>query len=121
MSQPVPFEIVRTEGQPPVATNGTSALMVMDGGEVRLRRAIRTSSAAPVAERILPQLNALSGDLLANSAMDPQELVARLHALQLACLPPLQQNVEWAFGELDGVRCYFDGKTAVLTKQDIQV
>jgi hypothetical protein len=121
MDQPVPFEIVRAEGKPPVATNGTSGLVVMDGGEVRLRRAIRTSSTAPVAERILPQLNALAGDLLSNSAMTPHELAARLHALQLACLPPLEQNVEWAYGELDGVRCFFDGKTAVLTKQDIQV
>lgn len=121
MDQPIPFTIVRKAGEPPVASNGTAALTVLDGGEIRLRRAIRTSSAAPLAERVIPQLNALAGELLANSAMPAHEIAARLHALQLACVPPLQQNVEWAFAELEGVRCYFDGKTAVLTKQDIQV
>ena len=118
--QPVPFTIVRNPGEPEVATNGTVALMV-DGGQVRLRRGIRTSSGAPMAERVLPHLNALAGDLLANSAMSAHDIAARLHALQVACVPPVQENIEWAFGEIDGVRVYTDGNTVILTKQDLQV
>ena len=118
MEQPKPFQIVRNPGEPEVATNGTLALVVLDGGVVRLRRGIRTSSGAPLAERILPHLNALAGELLANSAMSPDEIAARLHALQVACVPPVQQNIEWAYGELNGVRVYVDGSTVLMSTQD---
>ena len=119
MSQPVPFTIVRNPGESDVATNGTLALVV-DGGSVTLRRGIRTSAAAPVAERLLPQLNALAGDLL-GKPMTNEEIKARLHALQVACTPTEPQNIEWAFGEIDGVRVYSDGKTVYMTKKDLQV
>lgn len=118
MEQPKPFQIVRNPGEPEVATNGTLALVVLDGGVVRLRRGIRTSSGAPMAERILPHLNALAGELLANSAMSADEIAARLHALQVACVPPVQQNIEWAYGELNGVRVYVDGSTVLMSTQD---
>jgi hypothetical protein len=120
MDQPVPFTIVRRPGEPEIATNGTLALVV-DGGQVRLRRGIRTAAAAPQAERLLPHLNALAGELLANSAMAAHEIAARLDALRVACVPPVQENIEWAYGEIDGVRVYTDGKTVMMTRQDLQV
>lgn len=119
MGQPVPFTIVRNPGEPEVATNGTVALVV-DGGIVKLRRGIRTAAAAPLAERLLPQLNALAGDIL-GKPMTNEELAARLHAMQVLCAPVEQQNIEWAFGEIKGVRVYTDGKTILLTEKDVQV
>ena len=118
--QPTPFTLVKREGAPSVATNGTTALVCLDaGGIVMLRRGITGEFGAPTAEKILPHLNALAGELLANSAMPPLEVAARLHALQLACKPPEFQNTEWAFAELDGVRVYVDGSTVVVTRQDL--
>jgi hypothetical protein len=120
--QPTPFQIVRTPDQPEVATNGRVAITCPDaGGRVFLRRGVRGSIGAPVVERILPALNALAGELVANTQMEPGEVAARLHALQLACVPPKQQNTEWAVAELDGVRAYTDGATVVLTRQDMTV
>ena len=118
----VPFTIVEREGSPPVATNGTVALTCPDkGGVVRRRRGIRTTSAAPLGERLLPYLSELSGMILANPTMEAHELASRLHELQVQCVPRKQENVEWAYAELDGVRCYTDGVTVVLTKQDLKV
>jgi hypothetical protein len=122
LDQPVPFQIVRNEGQPAVATNGAVAITCPDaGGRVFLRRGLRGSIGSPVVERILPALNQLAGELVANSQMDPGEVAARLHALQLACAPRQQQAIEWAVAELDGVRAYTDGSTVVLTRQDMAI
>lgn len=30
------------------------------------------------------------------------------------------RRVEWVVGELDGVRCYFDGQHVVLTREDLR-
>lgn len=120
--QPTPFTIVRSDtgAHPPVATNGAVRLMCLDAdGQLSLRRGISGMMAAPMVEKILPQLNALAGELLANSAMDPAEIAARLHALQLACRPPEQRNIEWAYAELDGVRVYVDGADVIVTRQDL--
>ncbi|WP_137921698.1 hypothetical protein [Hydrogenophaga sp. 2FB] len=121
MGKPTPFTIVRNEGMPPVATNGATRLMCLDAdGEVRLRRAIRTVMVAPMAERLIPQLNALSGELLANT-MSAEDVAARLHALQLSCTPIEPQHVEWAYVEIAGVRVYTDGTDVIVTRQDLLV
>jgi len=117
-----PFTLVKKEGSPPVASNGTLALTCPDeGGVIKLRRGIRTSSQAPLGERMIPFLNELAGLLLEHPAMPAHEIASRLHALQMQCQPPVQENVEWAFAELDGVRCYTDGQVVVLTKQDLRI
>lgn len=118
---PAPFEVVRQEGMPDVASNGTIGLVVLDGGKMWRRRGISTSAIAPPGERILPLLNALAGELLANPEMAPEEVAARLHALQLLCKPAEVQRMEWAVGELDGVRVYTDGEKIVLTRQDLTI
>lgn len=122
MAQPVPFTIVRPEGAPPVASNGMLRLTCLDpAGQVRLRRAIRTSTAAPMAERVLPHLNQLAGELVADIAMPAHEVASRLHVLQAACRPVEQQNVEWAFVELNGVFVYTDGVDVIVTTQDMRI
>lgn len=118
--QPKPFSIARIEGAPAVATNGTVSLVCPDlGGEVRLRRGIRGALAGPLAERVLPALNVLAGEML--GGMDPLEVEARLAALQLLCRSEPPQSVEWAYAELDGVRAYTDGRSIVLTRQDLTI
>lgn len=121
-NQPVPFDLVRAEGLPTVATNGALRMVCLDAdGVLRLRRGIRGAVAGPLAETLLPQLNALAGELLSNSGMTHQELAARLHALQLVCKPAPRQNVEWAYAELDGVRVYTDGTDVIVTRQDLAI
>lgn len=122
MTQPTPFHLVGKPGGPTVATNGAMRLTCLDAdGVVRLRRGIRGVMAGPVVEKVLPLLNQLAGELLANSAMEPDEVAARLHALQMMCKPPAPQHVEWAYAELDGVRVYTDGQDVVVTRQDMQI
>lgn len=118
----VPFTLVHREGKTPVASNGTVGLTCPDeGGVVFLRRGIRVTRAAPLGERVLPLLNELAGQVLADPTMPAHEIRARLHALQLQCVESKQVNVEWAVAELDGVRCYTDGETVLLTRQDLRV
>ena len=117
-----PFTLVKRDGQPMVASNGKVALTCPDeGGVMKLRRGIRATSAAPVGERLIPYLNELSGLLLADPTMPAHELGSRLHALQMQCQPRVEENVEWAYAELDGVRCFTDGETIVLTRQDLRI
>jgi hypothetical protein len=120
--QKTPFTIVRREGMPDAATNGQTLLMCLDeGGKVFLRRGIKGVMQGPLAEKLLPQLNQLSGELLANPELSPADIAARLHALQLNCVVPEQQSIEWTVAELDGVRVYTDGTQIYLTKQDLVV
>lgn len=122
MRQPVPFTIVRHKGHPAVATNGSMTLLCLDDPDaVRLRRAIRTQGGAPMAEKLLPLLNQLAGDVLQDPSLPRADVRARLHALQLLCDDPLIENKEWAYAELDGVRVYVDSATGtvVLTRQDL--
>jgi hypothetical protein len=122
LQQPTPFNIVRRDGLPDVATNGACSLVCPDaGGVIRLRRGIRGAFGAPAAEKILPHLNQLATELLSNSAMSPADVAARLHALQLVCMPDPLPNIEWAYAELDGVRVYTNGQTVILTRQDLAV
>lgn len=122
MDRPAPFVIVRNAGEPPAASNGTTCLTCLDpGGVIKLRRGIRGAFGGPLAERMLPQLNSLAGELLQRQDMPAEELAARLHQLQMACRPVPPQHIEWAYAELDGVRVYFDGESVVVTRQDLQV
>lgn len=122
MSAPTPFTIVRNPGQPVVASNGSMRLACLEpDGEVKLRRGIRGALGGPLAERILPQLNALAGDLLARQDMAPEELAARLHVLQLACQPKPVERIEWAIVVVDGVHVFADGETVIVSRRDMQV
>ena len=120
--QPTPFTMVRQEGIPDAASNGQVCLMCLDeGGVTKLRRGMQVTTQGPLAEKMLPHLNQLAGELLANPQLQSYEVAARLHALQLACLPPVTKTAEWAFAELDGVRVYTDGKLIYLTRRDLLI
>lgn len=119
-AQPVPFEIVEVSPGHRVASNGGVSLSLLDpGGRLFRRRGVVGLATKPAAEVVLPQLNGLAGELVANPAMPAEEVAARL--LALAGLVPVAapKRVEWAVAELDGVRVYTDGSAIVVTKQDL--
>lgn len=50
--------------------------------------------------------------------MEPDAKLFRRRAIK-AIGTAEARPVEWAVAELDGVRCYFDGTHAILTRQDL--
>lgn len=119
MTQPVPFKIVDHDGSK-VASNGTLRLTVLDkGGEMYLRRGISGIALKPPGEVVLPLLNELAGDLIANLNMPGEDLVGRLKVLigQVSLKEP--ERHEWAVAELDGVRVYTNGVDVILTKREL--
>ncbi|MGL4576376.1 MAG: hypothetical protein ACRCV9_16450 [Burkholderiaceae bacterium] len=121
-TQPVPFVIKQFEGGASAASNGSTQVMAPDAGSrMFLRRGIRGLQTGCVADKVLPQLNQLAGDLLAQQNMPAAELRARLHILMAACETPQPQNVEICVVELDGVRAYVQEDRVIVTRQDITV
>lgn len=120
LKHPVPFEIVEGPGMT-VASNGAMRLTVLgEGAKVFRRRAITGIQTKPAAEMLIPLLNGLATELLAQPGMPAQDAVARL--LALAGLVPLAEpkRVEWVVGELNGVRVYTDGANVVMTTEDLK-
>ena len=117
--QPEPFEIVAA-GDMRVASNGTVRLTLADpDGRLFRRRGVRGITQAAPAERLLPMVNALAGELAAHPDMGEAEIAARLCALSAAATTARPQNVEWAVAELDDVRVYASGEDIVVTRLDL--
>lgn len=124
-AQPVPFEIaehVTAEGAPiRIASNGGLRLTLLDAdGKLCRRRGVSGLALKPAAELLLPQVNALAGELLARPDMPAQEAVGRLLALAGQVPTAEPQRHEWALAELDGVRVYTNGVDVIVTRQDLQ-
>lgn len=120
LKHPIPFEIIERDGMH-VASNGSLQLTVIgEGSKVYRRRAITGLQTKPAAEMLIPLLNGLATDLLAQPDMPAQDAVARL--LALAGLVPITEprRVEWAVGELKGVRVYTDGTNVIMTTEDLK-
>lgn len=118
--QPPAFEIVEAGPGHRVASNGALSLSLLaEGGRLFRRRGVVGLASKPAGELVLPQLNALAGELLANPTMPADEMIGRL--LALAGLVPVTKprRIEWAVAELDGVRVYTDGAAVIVTKQDL--
>jgi len=119
-AQPVPWVIARLDGMA-VASNGSAVLILQDAeaGRMFVRRAIKGLAMGAAADRVLPKLNELAGELLQRMDMPAQELAAKLQALAgLAHVAP-PQHVEWAVVELNGVRVYSNGFEVLVTTQDM--
>ena len=120
LDQPVPFEIVRGDDGLQVASNGRLRVVVPDaGGKLFRRRGMRGLALKPPAEQLIPQLNALTGELLQRPDMPAQEAVGRLLALAGMVPTTEPRRIEWLVGELNGVRVYTDGENVILTTQDM--
>lgn len=119
LKHPVPFEIIEQDGIR-VASNGTLRLSVLDaGGVIFRRRGISGLSARPATEVLIPRLNELAGELLANPAMPAADAVAKLIAIAGLVPTAEPQRQEWAVAELAGVRVYCDGRNVVVTTKDL--
>lgn len=120
-AQPVPFEIVMDEHGMRCASNGGVRLVLAErDGRVFKRRGVKGLATQAAGDRVLPQLNALAGDLVQRPDMPAAELVARLQAVAGLAHVAEPQNVEWAVAELDGVRVYVDGQNVIVTRQDLR-
>ena len=120
MSDPTPFEIVERDGVK-IASNGAATVTLLDGdGLLFRRRAIKTDPRAPATEAVLPRVNQLAGDLLADAAMPPEEIARRLLDIAETIAPKPVQRIEWAVARLDGVSVYVDGTNVIVTRQDLQ-
>ncbi|MDH4049981.1 MAG: hypothetical protein OEU93_00275 [Rubrivivax sp.] len=118
-SDPVPFELWERDGFR-CASNGKIMLcMTADGGTVKRRRGIKGIGPKPPAEVVLPMLNQLAGDLLARLDMPSDELAARVAEIAAKAHAAQPEHVEWAVGEIDGVRVYLEGSTVMVTRQDL--
>lgn len=118
-TQPIPFEIVQQDGVS-VASNGSIRLSMLDAdGRLFKRRGVSGLAIKPAAEVLIPQLNALAGELLAKPDTPATEARARLLAIAGLVNTAEPQQHEWAVAELDGVRVYTDGANVVVTKQDL--
>lgn len=120
LKHPVPFEIIEQDKGMRVASNGALRMMVLGAeGKLFRRRAITGIQAKPAAEMLIPLLNGLATDLLAQPDMPAQEAVSRL--LALAGLVPITEpkRQEWVVAELNGVRVYTDGANVVVTTQEM--
>lgn len=124
LDQPVPFEIVEQEvegGTVRQASNGTLRVTVF-GKDAQLfrRRAISGLATKPAAELILPLVNQLAGDLLADLSMPAEQVAARL--LALAGQVPLAKprNSEWVVAKLGEIFVTTDGADVFVTEQDLK-
>ena len=119
MADPAPFELVERDGIKH-ASNGTLTLSLLDSdGVIFRRRAMRTTAMPPPTEAVLPRLNELAGDLLANPDMPPDAITRRLLDLVETIGPQPTQRIEWAVARLDGVSVYVDGTNVIVTRKDL--
>jgi hypothetical protein len=116
-----PWDIVRLDAVH-VAYSATQRLVLRDvrSGRIFLRRGLRgIGLGGAAASRVLPQLNALAGELLQRQDMPGDELGERLRGLAALAHVPPPEPVEMAVAELDGVRVYVVGPEIVVTREDL--
>jgi hypothetical protein len=119
-AQPVPFEIVRGAAGLQVASNGHLRVLLPDeGGRLFRRRGIHGIRAKPPAEQIVPQLNAMAGELLQQPDTPAQEVIARLTAIAGTIITEEPRRTEWLVAELNGVFIYTDGEAVVITTKEM--
>jgi hypothetical protein len=119
MTPPQPFEIQNLDGIA-VASNGVTRVCLTEpDGRMFRRRGITGISSRTAAETLVPQLNALAGELLANPTMSAAEALARLHAIGGGVQLTQPQNVEWCVTQVGDVRVYVDAESVIVTRQDI--
>ena len=118
-AQPIPFEIVSQDGVR-VATNGGLRMSLLeDDGRLFKRRGVSGLALKPAAEIVLPLLNGLAGELLANPLMPNEELTAKLIALTGFARSEKPVNHEWAVAQIGDVYVYTDGQDVVVTRKDL--
>lgn len=121
--QPVPFEIVPQPGGQRVASNGELALVVLEdlpGAQVFRRRSVSGLPLKPAAELLIPQLNQLAGDLLANPDTNAEQARQRLAAIAGTVQTAEPVRSEALVVDVDGVRIYIAGTNVIVTRKDLR-
>lgn len=122
MAQPAPFIIQALPDGSAVASNGaTEVICTEPDAQMFRRRGVRGLPAGPIAEKMLPQLNLLAGELVSQPAMPQQELRARLHVLMSLCDQPEPQNVEACVAQVGDVRVYVQQGRVIVSRQNVLV
>ena len=122
MSQPNPFEIRTLEDGVRVASNGQTTVVARDPEATMIRRrGITGIGARPPGELILPELNALAGDILNRLDMPAAELQARIKMLAAMSTPNEPQNIEWLVVTLGDVKVYVDKENVIVTREDLRI
>lgn len=115
----VPFDIAERDGLR-VASNGrVSVTLLADDGRLFRRRGVKGFTGKPPGEAILPALNELAGDILAQPDMSAEQIAGRLAALATQAMPIKPQAIEWCVAELAGVRVYVEGESIVVTQREL--
>lgn len=119
MSQPIAFELGE-KGGVRVASNGAVRLSLHEpDGKLFLRRGIAGISARASGDVLIPKLNELAGDLLANPEMKPSDAVGRLIAIA-GLLPTAEpKRIEWAVVSIDGINVYTDGCDVIVSRREL--
>jgi len=119
MAQPIPFEIADRDGVR-VASNGSIRLSVFEpDGQLFLRRGITGLSAKSAADVLIPRLNALAGELLANPGMPAADAVGKLMAIGGLVPTAEPKHIEWAVVSIDGVNVYTDGVDVIVSRKEL--
>lgn len=119
MKQPIPFEIGDRDGVR-VASNGSIRLSVFEpDGRIFLRRGITGLAAKSAGDVLIPKLNQLAGDLLANPEIKGDEAVSRLMAIAGLVPTAEPKRVEWAVVSIDGINVYTDGCDIIVSRRDL--
>lgn len=119
---PIPFEITQGPDGIRVASNGHLRVTLLEqaqDGRLFRRRGVKGFALKPAGETILPKLNQLAGELLANPSMAAEDVQLSLLALAGLVQPQRPEKHEWAVVELDGVRVYVAGNDVVVTRKDL--
>lgn len=119
-TEPTPFEIVTEPTGMRVASNGPTKLVLLENdGELLKRRGVKQNVGRHTAERLLPLVNELAGELLQRPTMPDGEVLARLGALAGMVPPDEPARIEWVVARVAGVNVFFDGQHVVVTRQDL--
>ena len=115
---PQPFEKVRLDSGVQVASNGVWRVIAVEDSKLILKRGA-TFEVTPQGEKILPQLNALAGELLADSSMAPKALKGRLLALAQSVQVRELPRKEALCVQLNGVYVYINGMEIVVSDREL--
>lgn len=119
--QPAPFEINRDDDKI-IASDGSTAVVVHGEGvieraEVCRSRAISGVRAKPVAEQLIPMLNAFATELLSDASIDDEAAGNRLRSMANMVKLPEPQHHEALSVRIDGIDVRVSAGLVVITNR----
>lgn len=113
-----PFAKVQLENGVHVASNGRWRVLAAPGAVLTLKRG-RATALAPEAEKMVPLLNQLAGELLGNLDMPADEVKGRLLSLaKMVRTAPLPRKEDLHIS-LNGVHVYVHNDEVIVVDQEL--